>query len=153
MKRAEVIAQCEEWYESLAVTCKNDKRAGKNVTGGADPVSVFKVFFSYLLNLKSSSSGLVTNSFLMPQNNLTLLKKELTNLQTPEGLEDLADEIAPKGDSEDSRQSSSPASISEPPSESQSSSNVSINPVILHSPIKLSGSSGVDTDEHMIVDT
>lgn len=45
MKRTEILNQCEKWLEDLVVTCKTDKRAGKNVTGGADPVTVFKVTF------------------------------------------------------------------------------------------------------------
>lgn len=47
MKRTEILNQCEKWLEDLVVTCKTDKRAGKNVTGGADPVTVFKVTFIY----------------------------------------------------------------------------------------------------------
>lgn len=47
MKRGEIINQCERWLEDLIVTCKTDKRAGKNVTGGADAVAVFKVRFLF----------------------------------------------------------------------------------------------------------
>ncbi|CAG7720785.1 unnamed protein product [Allacma fusca] len=66
LKRAEVLSQCEKWLENLIVTCKNDKRAGKHVTGSSDPVTVFK-------------------------NNLALLKKELGNMKPPEGLEDFGE--------------------------------------------------------------
>jgi baculoviral IAP repeat-containing protein 6 len=70
LKRAEVLSQCEKWLENLIVTCRNDKRAGKHVTGSSDPVTVFK-------------------------NNLALLKKELGNMKPPEGLEDLGDFSTP----------------------------------------------------------
>jgi len=58
------------------ITCKTDKRAGKNVTGGADAVTVFK-------------------------NNLSLLKKELMNIKPPEGLEDMGNTCQRKNSSED----------------------------------------------------
>jgi len=66
VKRAEITAQLDQWLEEITVVCRNDKRAGKSVTGAADPVAVYK-------------------------NNLALLKKELANLKPPSGLEDLAD--------------------------------------------------------------
>lgn len=43
MKRAEIIAQLDQWMEEVSVTCRSDKRAGKSVTGSADPVTVYKV--------------------------------------------------------------------------------------------------------------
>jgi hypothetical protein len=45
MKRGEVISQLDQWLEEISVTCRNDKRAGKSVTGCADPVTVYKVIF------------------------------------------------------------------------------------------------------------
>lgn len=45
MKRCDILNQCEKWLQDLVVTCSTDRRAGRNVTGGADPVTWFKVIF------------------------------------------------------------------------------------------------------------
>ncbi|CAL8111027.1 unnamed protein product [Orchesella dallaii] len=100
MKKGEILNQCEQWLEDLVVTCKTDKRAGKNVTGGADPVAVFK-------------------------NNLSLLKKELINLKPPEGLEGLADRAPRKSPSDAAVAMGLVTSLSSP-SASASGSNPSI---------------------------
>lgn len=43
MKRGEILSQLDEWMEDIVTVCRNDKRAGKSVTGAADPVTVYKV--------------------------------------------------------------------------------------------------------------
>jgi baculoviral IAP repeat-containing protein 6 len=99
LKQSEITQQCEQWLEELTETCKHDKRAGKNMAGNQDPVTVFK-------------------------NNWTQLKKELASLKTPEGLEDVEELIRNKKAEEDPQSSGSGTKTAGNRSGSKSALNV-----------------------------